>query len=83
MWISAKVIYAELSELSKKAINCAIRSDMQDELINIFKTFIYDMQSVLAENSTEIGNLLVIKHKGQLLKRLVANVEKDLEKRKF
>ena len=79
---SPKVIYAELSGLSKKAIDCAIRSDMQDELINIFKAFIYDMQSVLAENSTEIGNPLVIKHKGRPPKRLVANVEKDLHREK-
>src|SRR2546430_6247481 len=55
---------------------------MQDELINIFKAFIYDMQSVLAENSTEIGNPLVIKYKDRPLKRLVANVEKDLYREK-
>ena len=42
------------------------------------------MQSVLAENSTEIGNPLIIKHKDQPLKRLVANVERIyIEKRKF
>jgi len=75
---SPKAIYAELSGLSKKAIDCAIKTEMQDELSNLFKAFIYDIQSRLEGNSIDINNPVVIKHKGRPPKRLVANVEKDV-----
>ncbi|CAB5381868.1 unnamed protein product [Rhizophagus irregularis] len=75
---SPKAIYAELSGLSKKAIDCAIKTEMQDELSNLFKAFIYDIQSRLEGNSIDINNLVIIKHKGRPPKRLVANVEKDV-----
>jgi hypothetical protein len=74
-------VYAELSGLSKKAIDYAIKADMQQELLNIFKVFIYDVQSRLEpENLTDINNPVVTKHKGRPPKRLQANVEKDLHK---
>lgn len=79
-------MYAELSGLSKKAIDCAAKADMQHELLNIFKAFIYDAQSRLesldSENLTDINNPVVIKHKGRPPKRLAANVEKDLHREK-
>ncbi|GES82896.1 hypothetical protein GLOIN_2v1790132 [Rhizophagus clarus] len=75
---SPKVIYVESSGLLKKTIDCAIKSEMQDELSNLFKTFIYDIQSRLEKNSIDVNNLIVIKHKRWLLKRLVANVEKGI-----
>ncbi|PKK62649.1 hypothetical protein RhiirC2_855528 [Rhizophagus irregularis] len=79
---SPKAIYAKLSGLSKKAIDCAIKTEMQDELSNLFKVFIYDIQSRLEGNSIDINNPVVIKHKGRPPKRLVANVEKDVLHRK-
>lgn len=39
---STKAIYAELLGLSKKAIDCALKADMQHELVNLLKAFIYD-----------------------------------------
>ncbi|CAB4422685.1 unnamed protein product [Rhizophagus irregularis] len=51
---------------------------MQDELSNLFKAFIYDIQSRLEGNLIDINNPVVIKHKGRPPKRLVANVEKDV-----
>ncbi|CAG8711906.1 12359_t:CDS:2, partial [Cetraspora pellucida] len=42
---SPKTVYAELVRLSKKAIDCTIKTDIQYELSNIFKSFIYDIQN--------------------------------------
>ncbi|CAB5384380.1 unnamed protein product [Rhizophagus irregularis] len=53
-------------------------SQSSNELSNLFKAFIYDIQSRLEGNSIDINNPVVIKHKGRPLKRLVANVEKDV-----
>ncbi|CAB4407633.1 unnamed protein product [Rhizophagus irregularis] len=39
---STKAIYAELFGLSKKAIDCALKANMQHELMNLLKSFIYD-----------------------------------------
>ncbi|GBC12076.2 hypothetical protein GLOIN_2v1472430 [Rhizophagus irregularis DAOM 181602=DAOM 197198] len=61
---SPKAMYAELAGLSKKAIDCALKSDKQQELLNIFKAFIYDVKSGLEpENFTDVINPVVIKHK--------------------
>ena len=81
---SPKAMYAELAGLSKKAIDCALKSDKQQELLNIFKAFIYDVKSRLeqAENFTDIINPVVVKHKGRPPKRLVASVEKGLNREK-
>ena len=78
-------MYAELSGLSKKAINYAIKTNMQDELLTILKAFIYDVQSRFDPgNLTDINNPVVIKHKGRPVKRLIANVEKVyIGKREF
>ncbi|CAI2199113.1 7709_t:CDS:1, partial [Funneliformis geosporum] len=61
-----KAMYAELSGLSKKAINSAIRADMQHKLLNIFKAFIYNVQSKLdlGNLTDDINNPVVTKHKG-------------------
>jgi len=78
---SSKAMFAQLSELSKKAIDYAIKTDTQDELLTIFKAFIYDIQSRLEpENLFDINNPVVTKHKGRPPKRLIANVEKDLHR---
>src|SRR5947207_4524920 len=42
---SNKAIYAELFGLSKKAIDCGLKVDMQHKLLNLLKTFIYDAQN--------------------------------------
>ncbi|CAB4490448.1 unnamed protein product [Rhizophagus irregularis] len=74
---SPKAMYAELAGLSKKAIDCALKSDKQQELLNIFKAFIYDVKSGLEpENFTDVINPVVIKHKGQPPKRLISSIEK-------
>ncbi|PKB93559.1 hypothetical protein RhiirA5_440957 [Rhizophagus irregularis] len=41
--IPFQTMYVELSGLLKKAIDYAIKADMQHELLNIFKAFIYDI----------------------------------------
>ncbi|CAI2181123.1 246_t:CDS:1, partial [Funneliformis geosporum] len=64
---SPKTVYAELSRLLKKAIDYAIKADMQQELLNIFKSFIYDVWSKLElKNLTDINNPVVIKYKNDL-----------------
>ncbi|GBC41871.2 hypothetical protein GLOIN_2v1790132 [Rhizophagus irregularis DAOM 181602=DAOM 197198] len=78
---SPKAIYAELARLSKKAIDCALKSDKQQELLNIFKAFIYDVMSRLElENFTDVINPVVIKHKGWPPKRLISSIEKVLNR---
>ncbi|PKC58238.1 hypothetical protein RhiirA1_400795 [Rhizophagus irregularis] len=80
---SPKAMYAELAGLSKKAIDCALKSDKQQELLNIFKAFIYDVKSGLEpKNFTDVINPVVIKHKGRPLKRLISSVEKGLNREK-
>jgi len=82
--LSPKAMYAELSGLSKAAINSAIKADMQHELLNIFKAFIYDVQNKLnPKNLTDINNPVVTKHKGRPPKRLMANVEKVIHRKKW
>uniref|UniRef100_U9SW30 CCHC-type domain-containing protein n=1 Tax=Rhizophagus irregularis (strain DAOM 181602 / DAOM 197198 / MUCL 43194) TaxID=747089 RepID=U9SW30_RHIID len=77
---SPKTMYAELARLLKKAIDYALKSDKQQELLNIFKAFIYDVKSELEpENFTDVINP---KHKGQPPKRLISSVEKVLNREK-
>lgn len=84
----AKVIYAELFGISRKAIEYAIKADMQDELSDLFKTFIYNIQckinnqEIENENLSDINNPTITKHKGRPPKRLKANVEQSLYKGK-
>ncbi|CAB4409976.1 unnamed protein product [Rhizophagus irregularis] len=61
--IKSKAMYAELFGLLKKAIDYATKADMQHELLNVFKAFIYDVQSRL-EVLTNINNSIIVKHKG-------------------
>uniref|UniRef100_U9TAX6 SWIM-type domain-containing protein n=1 Tax=Rhizophagus irregularis (strain DAOM 181602 / DAOM 197198 / MUCL 43194) TaxID=747089 RepID=U9TAX6_RHIID len=79
--VKSKAIYAELSGLSKKAIDYATKADMQHELLNVFKAFIYDVQGRL-EVLTDINNPIIVKHKGRPPKRLISNVEKNLHREK-
>src|SRR3989337_1057962 len=80
---STKTVYAELSELSKKAIDYAIKANMQHELSNALKKLIHDIQNKINENENgnenenlaDINNPPVIKHKGRPPKRLKASVE--------
>ncbi|CAB4377103.1 unnamed protein product [Rhizophagus irregularis] len=58
-----QTMYVELFGLLKKAIDYATKADMQHELLNIFKAFIYDIQSRL-EVLTNINNPIIVKHKG-------------------
>ncbi|PKY35112.1 hypothetical protein RhiirB3_395996, partial [Rhizophagus irregularis] len=81
---STKAIYAELSGLSKKATDCAIKSNMQHELVNLLKAFIYDVhnknvqetqETQETETFTDINNPTITKHKGRPPKRLKSSVE--------
>src|SRR2546421_329199 len=72
---STKAVYGELSGLSRKVIDCAIKAGMQQELSNLLKSFVYDVQNKV--NNQESGDHLVnvknpdiMKHKGRPLKRL-------------
>ena len=82
----AKVIYVELFGISRKAIEYAIKADMQNELSDIFKTFIYNIQCKInnqeIENVSDINNPMIVKHKERPPKRLKANVEQSLHKGK-
>src|SRR5215813_11567266 len=76
-------MFAELSGLAKKAINCALKFNMQRELLNILKSFIYDVQQDKSEIelTTIINNLTITKHKGRPpIKRFKSNVEMSLSK---
>jgi hypothetical protein len=78
---SSKAIYAELFGLSKKAIDCALKADMQRELVNQLKTFIYDAQNKNVqevESIADINNPAIVKHKGRPPKRLKSSVETSL-----
>ncbi|CAB4395879.1 unnamed protein product [Rhizophagus irregularis] len=67
---STKAIYAELFGLSKKAIDCALKANMQHELMNLLKSFIYDTHNKnveiqeTQETFTDINNPAITKHKG-------------------
>ncbi|CAB4483511.1 unnamed protein product [Rhizophagus irregularis] len=50
---STKAIYAELSGLSKKATDCTIKSNMQHELVNLLKAFIYDVHNKNVQETQE------------------------------
>ena len=80
---SSKAIYAELFGLSKKGIDCALKANMQHELVNLLKSFIYDAQNKNAQEAeplADINNSAIIKHKRRPLKRLKSNVETFLSK---
>lgn len=86
---STKMIYAELSGISKKAIDYAIKTDMQKELSDMIKTFIYNVQCKIdnqeienLENLADINNPAIIRHKGRPPKRFKANVEQSSSKGK-
>jgi hypothetical protein len=80
---SSKAIYAELFGLSKKGIDCALKAGMQQELVNLLKTFIYDAQNKNVqevEPMADINNPAITKHKGRPPKRFKSNVEVSLSK---
>ncbi|CAB4380864.1 unnamed protein product [Rhizophagus irregularis] len=76
-----KTIYAELFGLSKKAIDCALKANMQHELMNLLKSFIYDTHNKnveiqeTQETFTDINNPAITKHKGRPPKRFKSSVE--------
>lgn len=79
-----KVIYAELFGLSKKVIDSAIKADMYRELSDMFKTFLYDIQSKCDERQQRqtnsilaVSNPNITKHKGRPPKRLQSSVEQS------
>jgi len=75
---SSKAIYAELFGLSKKGIDCALKTNMQNELVNLLKAFIYDAQNKNVqevEPFADVNNPAIIKHKGRPPKRFKSNVE--------
>jgi len=80
---SNKAIYAELSGLSKKGIDCALKANMQHELVNLLKAFIYDAQNKNvqeAEPLADVNNPAIIKHKGRPPKRFKSSVEMSSSK---
>ncbi|CAG8539492.1 12592_t:CDS:2 [Funneliformis mosseae] len=84
---SNKIIYAKLFGLSKKVIDLAIKADMYQELSDMFKTFLYDIQNKIDKNQTgdyitNVNNPNITKHKGHLPKRLKSNVEQSSSKGK-
>jgi len=80
---SPKCVYAELFGLSRKGIDCAIKAGMQQELSNMLKTFIYDAQNrinsqeVEIQDSVDVTNPVIVKHKGRPPKRLKSNIEQN------
>ncbi|CAB4409132.1 unnamed protein product [Rhizophagus irregularis] len=73
-----------LSGLSKKATDCAIKSNMQHELVNLLKAFIYNVynknvqetqETQETETFTDINNPTITKHKRRLPKRLKSSIE--------
>src|SRR4051812_26757606 len=81
---STKAIYAELFGLSKKAIDCALKANMQHELVNLLKSFIYDIHNKnveiqetqeTQETFSDINNPTITKHKGRPPKRFKSSVE--------
>ena len=87
---STKMIYTELSSILKKAIDYVIKTDMQKELSDMIKIFIYNIQCKInnqeienLENLADINNPAIIRHKGWLPKRFKANVKQFLSKGKW
>ena len=80
---SIKAIYAELFRLSKKTIDGAFKTNMQHELVNLFKAFIYDTHNKNVQEtqektepfSTNINNPAITKHKGRPPKRFKSSIE--------
>ncbi|GBB86756.1 hypothetical protein RclHR1_13170002 [Rhizophagus clarus] len=78
---STKAIYAELFGLSKKAIDCALKANMQHELVNLLKSFIYDTHNKnieiqeTQETFADINNPAITKHKGRPPKRFKSSVK--------
>ena len=75
---STKAIYAELFGLSKKAIDCALKANMQHKLVNLLKAFIYDTHNKNVQETQEtenINNPDITKHKGRPPKRFKSSVE--------
>jgi hypothetical protein len=76
--------------LSKKVIiNSAIKADMYQELSNMFKTFLYDIQNKFDEKQQtnedyilDVNNPNITKHKGCPLKRLQSSVKQSSSKSK-
>ncbi|CAG8722168.1 5444_t:CDS:2 [Cetraspora pellucida] len=88
---NAKAIYAELLGLSKKAINLAIRVNIQQELSNTLKDFIHKTQDQINyqdndqqnnHSTADINNPAIIKHRGRPSKRLKSNIKELLHKEK-
>lgn len=80
---SSKAIYAELFGLSKKGIDCALKANMQHELVNLLKAFIYDAQNKNVQEDeplADVNNPTIIKHKGRPPKRFKSSVETSLSK---
>ena len=70
-----KAVYAELSGLSRKAIDLAIKSDMSRELVNTLKSFLNDIQDKDDDNLIIINNPNIVKHRGRPPKRLKSDIE--------
>ena len=80
---SKKAVYVELFGLSKKAVDFALKTNMQAELLSMLKSFIYDAQNKVetAEpSSTVITNPDITRHKGRPPKRFKSNIETALSK---
>ncbi|CAB5351908.1 unnamed protein product [Rhizophagus irregularis] len=81
-----KIIYAELFGLSKKVIDSAIKADMYQELSNMLKIFLCDIQNKFCKKQTDYildaNNSNITKHKGRPPKRLQSNVEQSSSKGK-
>jgi len=79
-----KVIYAELFGLSKKVIDSAIKTNMYQELSDMFKTFLYDIQNKYDGRQKQQTNFIlnvsnpnITNHKGRPPKRLQSFVEQS------
>ncbi|PKC55963.1 hypothetical protein RhiirA1_474747 [Rhizophagus irregularis] len=80
---SSKAIYAKLFGLSKKGIDCAFKTNMQNELVNLLKAFIYNAQNKNVQEVelfADVNNPAIIKHKGRPPKRFKSNVESSSSK---
>ena len=83
------MIYVKLSGISKKAIDYAIKTDIQKELSDMIKTFIYNIQCKIdnqkienLKNLADINNPAIIRYKGWLSKRFKTNIEQFSSKGK-
>src|SRR5579859_1294762 len=84
--IPNKIIYAELFGLLKKVIDSAIKANMYQELSDLLKIFLCDIQNKFCKKQTDyildVNNPNITKHKGRLPKRLQSNVEQFFSKGK-